>query len=331
MDELRVLLVTNPDQQTEAPLAEAKAAIDELTELDDPESLTRAWHVVTIVAAQRSDFELLEESATQRLEIARRAGLRPQAAWAAGWLVSALARGPTPVGEAIRRAEQVHADFPEARPGQSHVALLYAAAGRDDDAEEAIERERRALIDFGQRTLHAAMSTNAGWVALLAGEPERAEHDLRAGAAVLEAAGESARMSTVTAVLAEVLYRLGRDDEAEEWTRRSEQTSSPEDVGSQALWRSTRAKLLARRGERDQALQLSSEALDWTRRSNEALFLIGDCLSNHAEVLRLLGRDDEARLFLEEALAVYERKGIIPGIQRTRAQLAEIPITRRPS
>jgi hypothetical protein len=42
-------------------------------------------------------------------------------------------------------------------------------------------------------------------------------------------------------------------------------------------------------------------------------------------VLHLLGRPHDARPVLEEALAVYERKGIIPSIARTRALLAEIP------
>jgi class 3 adenylate cyclase/tetratricopeptide (TPR) repeat protein len=325
MNELRVLVVSDPEHETEPLLVEAKAAIDELTQLGDFESLTSAWNLVTIVAAMRSDFALLEESATNRLEIARRAGLRPQAAWAAGWLLSALAHGPTPVEEAIRRAEQVLADFPEEPPGESHLALLYMFAGRRAQAEGAIERGRRTLIELGQRTLHAAMSMNAGWIALLAGEPERAEDDLRTATDVLESAGESTRLSEVSAVLAEVLYRLGREEEAEQWTQRSEQSASADDVLGQALWRSTRGKLLAHRGEADEALRLSAEAVGWARRSNEALFLIGDCLSSRAEVLRLLARSDEARSVLEEALTVYERKGIVPSIERTRTLLAEIP------
>jgi tetratricopeptide (TPR) repeat protein len=324
MNELRVLIVSDPEHQTEPALSEAKAAIAELTQLDDPESLTGAWNLVTIVAAMRSDYALLEESAQNRLVIACRAGLRSQAIWSAGWLLAALTHGPTPVEEGIRRAEQVHANFADERPGESYLALLYMFAGRHAEAEDAIERGRRTLIERGQTTRHAAMSMNAGWIALLAGEPERAEHDLRAAADVLESARESTRLSTVTAVLAEVLYRLGRDEEAEHWTRRSEQMTSAEDVSSQALWRSTRAKLLARRGEADGASRLSVEAVDWARRSHDALFLIGHCLSNHAEVLRMLERTQEARPVLEEALTVYERKGIVPSIEGTRALLAEI-------
>ncbi len=94
-----------------------------------------------------------------------------------------------------------------------------------------------------------------------------------------------------------MLYRLGRDEEAEEWTRRSEQATPPEDVTAQAHWRSIRAKVLARRGEANEAVRLSAEAVEWIRRSDD-LHFIGDCLVDRAEVLWLLGRRDEARPFL---------------------------------
>lgn len=128
----------------------------------------------------------------------------------------------------------------------------------------------------------------------------------------------------MAALLAEVLYRLGRDTEAEEWTRRSEQAAPSQDVLSQALWRSTRAKLLARRGETDQAMWLSAQAVEQARRS-DGLQLLGDCLSDRAEVLRLLGRAEEARPLLEQALAAYAHKGIVPLVKQTRALLAAIP------
>jgi class 3 adenylate cyclase/tetratricopeptide (TPR) repeat protein len=324
MSELDVRISADPGQETEAALAEAEAAIAELTELDDVESLLEAWEVVIEVANMRCRSTLLEEAARHRLELAQRAGLQQEAAWAAGWLSLALALGPRPVTEALGLAEQVFAEFPEQRFGRFHIGLLYGFAGRHEEAERAIEHAKRALLDLGHRTLEASLSMDSGWIALLAGHPERAEKDLRNGAAVLEAAGESGVLSTVAAVLAEVLYRLGRGKEAEEWTRTSERTASSEDILSQVLWRSTRAKVLARRGETVQALRLSVEATDRARRSDD-LPVIGDSLFDHAEVLRLVGRGGEARSVLEETLAVYERKGIVPSIERTRALLAEIP------
>jgi len=318
MSELVVLLITNPEQDTEASLGEARAAIAELEPLDDSESLARAWHAVTEVGSARADFALLEEAARRRLELARRADLPRDALWAAVWLTLALTQGPTPVAEAIPRAEQALADFPTDRSIELHLAVLYAYAGRHEEAAETIESARQALLELGERT-HEAM--NVAWIALLAGHPDRAEPELRTAAEVLEAAGERGDFSRVAAVLAEVLYRLGRDEEAEEWTRRTERATLPEDIVSQARWRSTRASVLARRGEADEALRLSAEAVEWSRRS-DGLPLLGDCLFARGEVLRMLGRDEEALPVLEQALAVYERKGIVPSIERTRAELA---------
>lgn len=83
--------------------------------------------------------------------------------------------------------------------------------------------------------------------------------------------------------------------------------------------------VLARRGAVDEALRLSAEALERTRCGDDLPFF-GDALSDRAEALLLVGRPDESRLALGEALAVYERKGIVPAIERTRALLAELAV-----
>ena len=113
----------------------------------------------------------------------------------------------------------------------------------------------------------------------------------------------------VAGVLAEVLYRLGIFEEAAAWSRRTERASLPEDFMAQAMWRSTRAKVLARRGEAEQAIRLSSEAVEQApadRRSSHPRRLS----VRSRRSVRLLDRADEARPMLEEALAVYVDKGI---------------------
>ena len=56
-------------------------------------------------------------------------------------------------------------------------------------------------------------------------------------------------LSTVAGILAEAVYAQGRYDEAMRFTRISEELAGAEDVYSHVLWRSVRAKVLARRGE----------------------------------------------------------------------------------
>ena len=303
--------------------AEARAAIAELETLDDPAALCAAWWLLAMVGNMRAEFSLKEEASRQRLACAKRAGLRQEAVRAATTIVAALAQGPTPVDAAIAEAERLLAEFPAERPGERFLATLYAFAGRDADAVEAMERSQAQLLELGQRITYAAGAMDVGGIAILADDPGRSEAEMREAAEILEQASERDFYSTVAASFAEMLYRLYRYDEAEEWTRRSEDAASPDDVTSQALWRGTRAKVLACRGEADEALHLSTEAVEFAR-GGEHLDLLGDILADRAEVLRLLGRPDEARPWLEEALALWEQKGVVPSIEQAKRTLAEL-------
>jgi len=323
MLELVLQLMSDPEMESQSVLEEAEAAIAELGDEGDPAALERSWYLITNVASLRSDFGLLERAAASRLDVARKAGLEQTAFWAAVWYTLALCQGPAPVAEATRRAEEVLSFFPGKRSGDSHLALLYAFAGRDAEAQEAIERSRRALFDLGHLSLHASMGMNAGWIALLAGRLEEAEEVLRESAEALEAGGETGPLSTVAAILAEVLFRRGLVDEAEEWSRRAEQHSSPEDVMCEAQWRAVRAKVLASRGAADDALRLSAEAVEHAGRSDDPP-LMGDTLFARAETVQMVGRLDDARAAYADALAVYERKGVVPSIEQTKRALAEL-------
>ena len=84
-----------------------------------------------------------------------------------------------------------------------------------------------------------------------------------------------------------------------------------------------RAKLLARRGEDDEAVRLAQEAIEWAETS-DALEVIGDAYRDLAEVERLSGRRDAAAQTLEQALAAYEKKGLVPMAERTRQELDEL-------
>ncbi|MEX2548289.1 MAG: AAA family ATPase [Chloroflexota bacterium] len=322
MDELAILVRIDPTQGTEGALLEAKEAIAELERLGDAESLARAWRAVIEIGFVRSNFALVGEASSQLLECATTADIRRDAVWAVRGLAAALAYGTTPVEEAIVRAEQGLARFPQEGAGEDHLAELYAFAGRHEDAGRAIERSRQRSLELGQKIEHAYASQEHGWIALLVGSPERVEPDLRASAQMLEEAGESSGLAGVAVVLAAVLYRLARFDESEAWLERAKRAIQPEDVLGQADWRALQAKLLARTGRAEEALRLSGEAIDLARRTDGLPFL-GDYLFSRAEVLLLLGQEEAARPVLEEALAVYQRKGIIPSIARTRALLAQ--------
>jgi predicted transcriptional regulator len=93
------------------------------------------------------------------------------------------------------------------------------------------------------------------------------------------------------------------------------------DIDAQALWRSVRAMLLARRGEVDDAIRLSLEAIAMRRHSDGIVFL-ADALTDFSEVLRFTGREDEVRAVRAEALGLYERKGDVVSAGRLRSLLS---------
>ena len=56
---------------------------------------------------------------------------------------------------------------------------------------------------------------------------------------------------------------------------------------------------------------------------NDAIQMHADALLDLAEVLRIAGRPEEAAPFAQEALRLYEKKGVLPSVERTRTLLAK--------
>ena len=144
---------------------------------------------------------------------------------------------------------------------------------------------------------------------MLAGDLEAAEAELRRDYDTFERMGETNYISTTAALLAEVLYRQGDLDGAEEYTRISEELAAQDDVSSQFRWRSVRAKILATRGRRSRSREARPGGRGEVIRPSDDLNSQGEALIDLAEVLRLAGRPAEAAEAARDALALFEAKG----------------------
>jgi tetratricopeptide (TPR) repeat protein len=134
--------------------------------------------------------------------------------------------------------------------------------------------------------------------------------------------GEGGQLPLLDALLARVLYSLGRLDEAERCTRRSEDAASADDVASGIIWRSIRAKVAAREGRKDEAHSLTRAALsiaDEIDFANDR----ADALSDAAAVEELTGRPAEAASLLKRAIELYEHKGNLVS-QRSASKRLEL-------
>jgi hypothetical protein len=156
---------------------------------------------------------------------------------------------------------------------------------------------------------------------MLAGEPGAAEAELRRGYVILEAMGELGVLSTLAAYLADALYEQGRHEAAEHLTHVSEEAATPDDIASQGWWRVTRARVLACRGETEEADRIGSEAVTLAGTTDD-LILRGRALLALAEARRLGGSGDGSVPLLEEAHRLFEVKGDTVSAGRARAALS---------
>jgi class 3 adenylate cyclase/tetratricopeptide (TPR) repeat protein len=324
--ELRVSL--DPGERTLEELRrEAEEAIGVFEESGDHGGLAKAWHLVALIHWDEARAADTEQALERAVTHAGLAGDRRQEAEDLALLSMTPSWGPTPVKEGIRRCEQI-LERAAGHPRVEAFALvtrgaLEAMAGRIDQGRDMTERGRGRLESLGLLVTAAATSHASGQVELLAGDAVAAERALRAGYERLKAMGEKAYLSTTAAYLAEAVYQQGRLEEADTFTRISEETADPRDLASQIGWRSARAKILARQGQTEEAEGLATDALVLAQ-GTDFLDMQADALMALAEVLAGAGRRDEAGAAVEQALELHERKGSVIRTERARAFLAEL-------
>jgi hypothetical protein len=98
-------------------------------------------------------------------------------------------------------------------------------------------------------------------IAILSSDLIAAEGELRAAYDTYDAMGEQNIRGTVAGVLGRVLYGLERFADADMVTAEAERITPADDVGTETIWRATRAKLLARSGAHERGLGMAESAL----------------------------------------------------------------------
>jgi class 3 adenylate cyclase/uncharacterized protein (DUF433 family) len=309
---------------------EIEAAIQVFEEVGDRAGLGRAlllrgklrlWGGEA--AAALPDFE-------RASQYARQAGNRQEEAESIGLMCAAMRVGPTPVQEALRRMEELSSRAAiNGRLGAAFLlsrARLVAALGRFDAARGLISQARALTEEHGLDPVHILWT--AGHVELLAGDAVAAERELRIACEHYEEIGEFGYLSSIGPYLAEAVLAQGRDDEALQLTERwrPDRLTVPGDVDGQTQWRRVRAKVLARKGELDEAERIGREAVAIASATADILDLRAEALADLGEVLSLAGRAQESREALQEAIRLYEAKGNVVGTDRVHGLLAERPI-----
>jgi tetratricopeptide (TPR) repeat protein len=291
---------------------------------DDDLGLGRLWRLRGLVHWIEARAKSADAAWEQAAEHSRRAG--DERGWSAAlvWLASSAHTGPAPVEDAIARCESIREQLRD-RPRAQAMALqplaaLLAMRGEFEVARQLLADSAATIAELGV-TMETAISHHAVEVALVSGDIAGAEAALRDGYARLAEMGEKALLADTAAMLAQVLYEQGRNEEARALTREAEEAAADDDLSAQIAWRTVRARLLASGGEIVEARRISGEAvelasgMDWLSDHAEALLSRG-------EVLRMAGETGSAAQAMQEAIALHERKGNVIGAQRARSLLA---------
>jgi tetratricopeptide (TPR) repeat protein len=303
----------------------AEQAVAVFEELGDDLGLARAWRRVSWARRLLHQFGPAAEAGELAVLHARQAGDPAEESRIVDGLCTCLLFGPAAVADAVRRCEAMLAEVGENRLTAAYVlaplAGLEAMRGRFEVARSHVSAARAIYDDLGLQLALAGLTQVAGPLELLAGEPRRAEDELRRGLAILENVGGRDMLALQSALLAEALYAQDRLDEARELVVTSQDSAAPDFVGVQVRWRVVSAKLAtAARENGSRALELAREATRLAART-DAPNLTADAHVALADALRAGSHQAEATAALREALRLYEGKGNLVSAARTRTRL----------
>jgi tetratricopeptide (TPR) repeat protein len=295
------------------------AAIAEAERLGDDVILAEALRRYAVQMMWLGDNDEAERRLRRSLELALSADAPRLKAEAIYWLALTFLWGPTPVDEALSECEQLIAMAEASRIPHSELVVtqgtLVALTGDFDRGRALTRAGRKEMFELGQRVQYAAIAQPVALLELLSDDPAAAEQILREADDILAAAGERGYRSTVCCLLGLAVSWQGRDEEAEELAELGRRLGDKDDVITQIYWRVTKTKVLAARGELDEARRLAAETLALTDDYDNfdgplATLEVAECLE-----------PDEARVALRRALAGAEAKGNVVIQERARARL----------
>jgi predicted ATPase/DNA-binding XRE family transcriptional regulator len=307
-------------------LEECQAATAVLESEGDLAGLAEGWFMIGRLQGWLGDAAAAE-SLERAIAYARRSGNHRARIQASFGLAATFHQLPIPADTAIRRVEELLQEASGKEPAEAHLlmplSLLYAYTGRFADARAALARSRSLLTACGARLALARSADPAGHIELAAGDPAAAERCWREGYEAFRAMGERGHRGTIASYLSEALYAQDRLGEAQQMTEEAQAADPPDDIETQARWRATRAKLLARRGHFPAARRLIAEAealvspTSWER-------LKAHLQVAKAEVYRLAGASDQATACLHAALRIYQDRHAAPLAEQAKAALASL-------
>ncbi|MFL5767949.1 MAG: ATP-binding protein [Actinomycetota bacterium] len=320
-------LLLDPDIEQAAALAEAGGYLASFEEWGDDLGMSEAERILGTVRFWQGHVAESGQMLEQALAHAASAGDVRQRGEILRWLLLGLDVGPVPVEEGLRRLDELVEDGvgdPRVQLAAARTrAELDSMRGMFDEGRASIAEGRRLAQELGDQVTFAAVHRDSGALEMLAGEPAKAEAELRVAYEMLDRINDVGHLSSVAPDLGDAIYAEGRYDEALKLSEFAETITIEGDADAGVRWRQLRAKSLARFGEQEKGERFAREAAALVRET-DYLNLQAHALMSLAEVLRLQDRDREAESVVEEALELLRRKGNVVGEANAKAVLEEL-------
>jgi class 3 adenylate cyclase/tetratricopeptide (TPR) repeat protein len=251
------------------------------------------------------------------------------------YLLSSMVLGPTPVEEAIERAQSV-LDASSGSVLREAAALralgqLRGFQGRAEEGRELVGRARQAFREAGLLVTAAGWAMGRGALERRAGDLEAEERALREACDELERLGDRYFLPTVALELADCICHQDaeRDDEIRALCELARETTTPGDLINFVYLDGVEGFLAVRRGDGDEGLRLARRGLEAAQTTdavdviNRSSLLLCLCLAG-------TGRMEEAASIGAGAIAVAEEKGDVAGAAWIRRRLAVLGVTAVP-
>ncbi len=260
-------------------------------------------------------------------ELAQEVGDASQESVCRDQMCFALALGPMPVEQVIERCDAESEIVKRLGRSPMHgwwaLGLLYAQRGDTAAGRVFFDSAEAASRDAELWNQMALTSFFRSWLYELIEEWASAECELRSSFEQFEAIADRGVLQLVAGRLARALVKTGKLEEAEQLSSWASRAGDPDDFHEQVALRQAMALVDARLGRHAQARKVAREAVDLARRS-DWLNLQAETLEDLAEVEASAEDTEAACSALEDASALYERKGNLVARERALRTLEDM-------
>ena len=310
------------DRLLEDALVEIRDTVAELEQIADDRSIVWGW--VTLAGVCFLGARFTEGLRASSEAVARvRSSAPADLPYCLVGLCALLPRSAMPIAEAAQRCEEalslVQPDTLHAARIEGHLAYIEGISGRFAAAGTRFAGVTEICERYEDDFTVGSCLLAWGHCELMARDFEGAELRFRR-ARELWASLDDLASAEAAAFHALAQARLSQYSDALEQARWASEQMAANDIEGQVWWRIAAALALAGMGELERAEDRARQALVIAR-PTEAPFLLGDTLSCLGEILLAQGRTTEGGSALQEAIGIFEAKGITSEVTAARELL----------